>query len=42
MRTAYLSSRGAPHRAARATVAGDTFRVAGVANIAELFAMLFP
>ncbi|HEX8716448.1 MAG TPA: DNA repair protein RadA [Gemmatimonadaceae bacterium] len=42
MRTAYLSSRGASHRAARATGAGDTFRVAGVANIADLFAMLFP
>ena len=42
MRTAYLASRGVPRRAARVTGGDDTFRVAGVATIADLFAMLFP
>ncbi|MGH7626615.1 MAG: DNA repair protein RadA [Gemmatimonadaceae bacterium] len=42
MRTAYLSSRGTPHRGPRAKGGDETLRAAGVANIADLFAMLFP
>src|SRR6185437_3010224 len=41
MHTAYLSARATSHRGARARGGDDSLRAIGVANIADLFAMLF-